>query len=56
MSGRSEYMLDLSCFGQRVEERRARRSYGRASSVARRSVTCLAGLLGRTLRRPCAVT
>ncbi|GDY31800.1 hypothetical protein GTS_34330 [Gandjariella thermophila] len=56
MSGRSEDVLDLSSFRQGVEERRTGRGEGRARSVARRGLSCIASLLSRPLRRPRAVT
>jgi hypothetical protein len=56
MSGRSQDVLDLSRCRQRVEERRAGRSQRRARSFARRSLTCIAGLLSCPVRRPGAVT
>jgi hypothetical protein len=56
MSGRSEDVLDLSCLCQGVEERRTDRGDGRARSVARRSLSCIAGLLSRPVCRPGAVT
>ena len=43
MSGRSEDVLDLSSFRQGVEERRTHRVAGRARSVARRSLSRIAG-------------
>ena len=42
MSGRSEDVLDLSSFCQGVEERRTDLMAGRARSVARRSLSCIA--------------
>jgi len=57
MSGRSEDVLDLSSFRQRVEERRTNRvGQGRARSVACRRLSCIAGLLSRPVRRPRALT
>jgi hypothetical protein len=56
MSGRSEDVLDLSSFWQGVEERRTHRVACRARSVARRSLSRIAGLLGRPVGRPRAVT
>jgi hypothetical protein len=56
MSTRSEDVLDLSSSCQGVEERRAGCGEGRARSVARRSLPCVAGLLSRSLSRPGAVT
>jgi len=56
MSGRSEDVLDLSSFCQGVEERRTDRMASRARSVARRSLSCIAGFLSRPVCRPCAVT
>ena len=55
MSGRSEDVLDLSSFWQRVEERRTHRLAGRARSVARSSLSRIAGLLSRPVGRPRAV-
>ena len=56
MSGRSEDVLDLSSFWQRVEERRTHRVAGRARSVARRSLSRIAGLLSRPVCSPRTVT
>jgi hypothetical protein len=56
MGGRSEDVLDLRSFCQWVEERRTGRVAGRARSVARRSLSCIAGLLSRPVCRPGAVT
>jgi hypothetical protein len=56
MSSRSEDVLDLSSFRQRVEERRAHRMAGRPGSAAGRGLSRVAGLLGRPVRRPGAVT
>jgi hypothetical protein len=56
MSGRSEDVLDLSSFCQGVEERRTDRMASRARSVARRSLSCIAGFLSRPVCRPRAVT
>jgi len=55
ISGRPEDVLDLSSFRQGVEDRRAGRVGGRASSGARRSLSCIAGLLSRPVCRPRAV-
>ncbi len=55
MSSGSEDVLDLSSFRQRVEERRTHRAAGRARSVARSSLSRIAGLLSRPMCRPCAV-
>ena len=52
MSGRSEDVLDLSSFRQGVEERRTHRAAGRARSVARRSLSRIAGLLSRPVGSP----
>ncbi len=52
MGGRSEDVLDLSSSCQGVEERRAYRVAGRTRSVARRSLSCIAGLLSRPVCRP----
>jgi hypothetical protein len=49
-------VLDLSSFCQGVEERRTDRMAGRARSVARRSLSCIAGFLSRPVCRPRAVT
>jgi len=56
MSGGSEDVLDLSSFCQGVEERGTDRVAGRPRSVARRSLSCIAGLLSRPVCRPRAVT
>jgi hypothetical protein len=56
MSGRSQDVLDLSSFCQRVEERRTRRDAGRARSVACRSLSRIAGVPSRPVCRPGAVT
>lgn len=56
VSGRSEDVLDLSGFCQGMEERRTARVGGRARGVARRSLPCIAGLLGRPVCRPGTVT
>ena len=56
MSSRSEDVLDLSSFWQRVEERRTHRVAGRARSIVRRSLSRIAGLLSRPVGRPRAVT
>jgi hypothetical protein len=56
MSGRSEDVLDLSSFWQRVEERRTHRVAARPRSVAGRSPSRIAGLLSRPVGRPRAVT
>jgi hypothetical protein len=55
MSGRSEDVLDLSGFRQWVEECGTDRVAGRARSVARRSLSRIAGLLSRPVGRPGAV-
>ena len=56
MCGRSEDVPDLSSFRQWVEERRTHRMGGRARSLARRSMSCIAGLLSRPVCLPRAVT
>jgi hypothetical protein len=56
MSGRSEDVLDLRSCCQGVEERHTGRVAGRARSVARRSLSCIAGLLSRPVGRKGAVT
>ena len=56
MSGRPEDVLDLRSFCEWVEERRTDRVAGRARCVARRSLSCIAGLLSRPVCRPGAVT
>ena len=56
VSGRSEDVLDLSSSWQGVEERRTHRVTGRARGVACRSLSRIAGLLSRPVRRPRAVT
>ena len=56
ISGRCEDVLDLSSFRKGVEERRTGRVGGGACSVARRSLSCIAGLLSRPVCRPGAVT
>ena len=52
MRGRSEDVLDLSSFWQGVEERRTHRVARRARSIARRSLSRIAGLLSRPVGRP----
>jgi len=56
MSGRSKDVLNLSRFRQRVEERRPGCGQRRARSFARRSLTCIAGLLSCPVRRPGTIT
>ena len=56
MSGRCEDVLYLSSFWQRVEECRTYRVAGRERSVARRSLSCIAGLLSRPVGRPLCET
>jgi hypothetical protein len=54
LADRSAISIANSETGQ--EERRTDRVAGRARSVARRSLSCIAGLLSRPLCRPGAVT
>ena len=56
MSSRSEDVLDLRSFWQRVEERRTHRVAGRTRSVARRSLSRIPGILSRPVGRPRALT
>jgi hypothetical protein len=56
MGGRSEDVLDLSSLCQGVKERRTTRVSSRACSVARRSLSSIAGFLGRSVCRPRVVT
>jgi hypothetical protein len=56
MSRRPEDVFDLGGFCQGVEERRTDRVAGGARRVARRSLSCIAGLLSRPVCRPRAVT
>jgi hypothetical protein len=56
MSGRSEDVLDLRSFRQGVERNVAPTVWPAARSVARRSLSCIAGLLSRPVCRPRAVT
>ena len=56
MSGRSKDVLNLSRFRQRVEERRAGCGQRGARSLARRGLTCIAGLLSCPVRRPGTIT
>ena len=55
MSGGTEDVLDLSRFRQRVEEHGAGRGERSTRRVARRSLSCIAGFLGRPVHCPCAV-
>jgi hypothetical protein len=55
MGGRSENVLDLSSFWHGVKERRTYRVAGRPRSVARSSLSRIAGFLSRSMGRPRAV-
>jgi hypothetical protein len=55
MASRAEDVLDLSGFSQRVQKRRTGRGDGSAGSVARSTLSRIAGLLSRPVCRPCAV-